>query len=324
MRSVCVVAVLVATAGLTSCGGIASRDGAGDATVLRVGDHSVSRAEVDHWIGLIKRGEAFGGARGAPQGTLEERALALLISSEWLTGEAERQGIVISPRAVEQAIVKRDQAARFRRTDQSTSSLEFEARAELAADALREKLTRQAGRVTPSEIVSFYRRNQQLFSGPEVRLTDLIESQPDPETAEALVHKLGTGRRFAEMAIHERVTHTRDFMLTAEKVRLVDAIFAARPGVASRPFLIYGGWLVFVVRRVIPARKLAPLAAIRNEVIRRLIASRSHTILSAFDRGFEARWRARTSCKGGYLGPGCPQSAIPLGQYEDPFLTGSA
>ncbi len=305
-------------AGLTGCGGIR-----GDAVVLTVGDHAISKATVDHWTAVIRRGGAFSGFRGAPRsGTPEQRAITLLITSHWLIDEAARQGVQAPPEAVQQAFEERAQSAEFQKrlrgTGETPADVKLEMGAELAGEAIREKLAGSAADFTQSELVGFYRANASSFSTLEVRVTDLIENLHDPAAAEALVRRIGTGHAFARRAIHEHVSQTPGFMSTPEKVKVVEAIFAARPGVVSSPMRLNGSWAVFVVRSVAPP-KPKPLASVRSEVGRRLNVARQHQIASSFDREYLERWHAKTSCRSGYVAAGCPQFKGALEPYEDPF-----
>src|SRR5882757_4297920 len=59
--------------GLSACGG------AGESSdVVRVGRNAITKAAVDQWTNVVRRGGAFTGFRGAPRrGTPRQRALAL-------------------------------------------------------------------------------------------------------------------------------------------------------------------------------------------------------------------------------------------------------
>jgi PPIC-type PPIASE domain len=311
------VAAVCCAAGLTACGSLAD-----SAAVVRVGGDSISKATVDHWTAVIMRGGAFTGARGEPPGPPKQRALALLIASDWLIGEATHQRVAVSEGAVDAALLAREHEnsefqQQLRESGQTIPDLKLELRAELAAEAIREKLSRRAEHITAPEVAAFYRKNPSLFT-TGARVTDLLEGQSSPAAAAAAAPLLGTTQRYGSEAIRERVTHAPWFMRSPEKVQVVDAIFAARPGVVSRPVLLNRSWAVYVVRKVIPGKTL-PFAKARAEVVARLSERRQQALASRFDRYYKGHWEARTSCLPGYVGAGCPQSTRPLGAYEDPF-----
>ncbi len=304
--------------GLSACGGVA-----GNAVVVRVGNRAFTKASVDHWTSVIKHGGAFGDFRGKAQGTAVQQAVALLVTSSWLIGEAARQGVPVANEAVEEVLAQREHEdgelqKRLRATGQSIADVEFETRAELAAEAIREKLASRADEVTRREVLDFYRQNRHLFSRPEVRATDLIEGQPSAAAATALVRRIGTGRQFTHLAFHEQVSRTFGFTRTPEKARVVDAIFAAKPGVPSRPMPLNRNWAVFIVRKIVPGRPES-FAQAKAEAARLLRGKRQRALKAEFDREYTQRWRSRTKCNSLYIGPGCPQSHGPLQAYEDPF-----
>lgn len=312
------VGLAIAIAALSACGGTPEH-----AVVVHVGDVAITKGIVDHWTGVIERKGAFIGFRGEPQGSARHRALALLISSHWLIGEAARGHVSVPESALDEALEAREQEApgfarRLRTTGETFADVKLEMRAELAGETIREQLADRASRVTRQDVVDFYRVNAKQFRTPEVRIVDLLENLPSASAAKALVRRLGTGARFAKLAYHEHVTRSPSITATHEKKLVVAAIFAARSGVASRPMQLNHHWAVFVVRRIIPP-KPQRLAKVRAEVLKHLNVTRQRAIATRFDNEFVARWHAKTSCRSDYIAPGCPQADKPLGRYEDPF-----
>jgi hypothetical protein len=304
--------------GLVACGGTAS-----DAVVVRVGSVAITKAAVDHWTGVVERKGAFSGFRGAPHGSAEQRALALLISSHWLIGEAARLGLSMPEAVIDEALAERArEGPGFQRHLRSSglrpADVKLQMRAEFASEMIREQLASRASQVSQREVTAFYRANQHMFEKPEERVTDLVENLPSPGAATALVKRIGTGRRFARLAYRERVSRSPSYLGTPEKVRVVDAIFSAAPGRVSDPVMLNHSWSIFVVRKIVRARP-QPLAKVRAEVVKALNVARQHEIAASFSMEYEARWRAATTCREGFVGPGCPQQRGLLGAYEDPF-----
>ncbi len=312
------VAALALCAALSACGGTPD-----NAVVIRIGDVAITKAAVEHWTAVIERKGAFNGFRGEPHGSAKRRALALLISSHWLIGEAAREGIPAPQGTLAETLAERERAtggfdAHLRATGQTLADVKLEFGAELAAETIREQLAATAGEVTRRQLDEFYREHQAQFDEPEERIVDLVENLPSEAAATALVRRTGTGRKFAQLAYHERVTRTAFFLRSPEKVKVVNAIFAARAGVASEPMRLNHHWSVFVVRGKVAA-KPQPLAAVRTAVLHLLAVTRQREAASKFDAEYVARWRAKTTCSAGFAGPGCPQVDGQLGNYEDPF-----
>jgi foldase protein PrsA len=317
-RATAAVAAMLCAVGFTACGGTPD-----STVVVRVGDVAFTKAAVDHWTSVVERGGPLGGFRGKPlHGTARQRAVALLISSEWLTGAARLQGVPVAEAAVDEVLVEREQSAEFksrlRTLGQTLADVRRELRAEIAGEALRAELAGEAHQFTQHDVAEYFRSHRDQFRTAEIRVTDLVENLPSAPAARALVRRVGAGRRFTAMAFHEQVTHTAGFMASPEKAAVVNAIFAARPGVVSQPMLINHNWTVFVVRRIIPPR-YEPLARVRDAAASQFDIMRQHEVARRFDREYRQRWGARTRCRAGYVAPGCPQFAGQLGAYEEPF-----
>jgi hypothetical protein len=208
----------LAAASLSACGGTPK-----DATVLRVGDRAISKATVDHWTDVIDRGGGFNGFRGAAlHGSARQRAVALLITSNWLIGESARQGVPDTQEEAELALAEHERESgavkkHLLATGETSADAELELRAELAAEAIRAKLAERADDVSQEDVLAFYRQQHAQFMAPEVRVTDLIEGQASPAAATALVSRTGSGKDFAKRSYHERVTRSPGFTRTLEK-----------------------------------------------------------------------------------------------------------
>jgi hypothetical protein len=316
-RALCIALVLL-TLGLFGCGGTAN-----SSVVVRVGDRSFSKGVVDHWVGVIKRGGAFSGFRGTPTGTPTQRAVALLVSSASLIGEAARQGVPVAEGVVAETLQQREHEGagfqrRLRKTGQTIADVVLEIKAELAAEAIRGELASRAARITPQEALSFYWSNRALFMTPEKRIVDAVENEPSVSAAKALTNRLGAGRRFATVAHRKSIARGPSLMLGPEERRVADAVFAARPGAVSPPVPLEHKWIVFVVRKTIKGRP-EPFAKIHAELLTLIDRRRQHEIAARFDREYKKFWSSQTTCARDYVAPGCPQFSGQLGAYEDPF-----
>ncbi len=306
------VALGLASLWLGACGGDSSP------AVAHVGGATISRATVEHWARVLARGGAGEGLRPPSHGSPAQRALGLLISAAWIDGEAAHQGVEPSKDEIGKGLSERKEAngasefeAALQATGQTVEDVEVEVRAELAAAALARKLADQAARVSETQIVDFYHRNHLLYTTPETRHTELIEHLPSPAAARALVRRIGTGAAFTERALKEAVVRTITGAPSPGDIpEISNAIFASRTGVVSKPLPLNGRWSVFIVRKIVPA-KLKPLAVVRRELIRRLVAQRHREIVASFERELRKRWRAKTSCRRGYVVQKCAQYTGP-------------
>jgi hypothetical protein len=318
----------VAIAGLLATGLVACGSASQGPAVVEVGQTTIGKASVSHWTRVVQLGGTVGRLHGEQHGSPQQRAVAFLISSRWLTEEARREGFSAPDSAVGHALAERKEAngavifeEELHATGQTVSDVKLEIGVELALEAIRHRLASQTINVTPAEATTFYTTHRQQFVIPELREVDLIERLASPAAANALVRSIGSGPRFAKRALHEKVKRKLEGSVPATKRAVVEAIFSARTGQVSRPMRLGTGWTVFVVRKVIPA-KLTPFAKVQVEITQFLRAQRRREALARFEREYTARWTARTSCRPGYVVQGCKQYSGSRVAEEDPFAEG--
>jgi foldase protein PrsA len=310
---------------LTTCAAACGSGGDGPA-VAHVGKTAIGRDTVAHWAHALEHGASLAGLQEERLGTSTQRALGLLIDAQWINGEASRLGMAPSSDAVSKAVTGRKEAngvsefeAALHASGQTIGDVELEARTELSAAAIGRKLAKQAAQTTAAEVASYYEQHRKLFTEPEERQTELIENLPSPAAATALVQRIGTGDAFKKRAFKEAVTRAASGAPSPGDIpNLSDAIFAAPQGVVSRPTKLNRTWTVFIVRKIVSPR-LKSLASVRRQATTRLIAQRHRQLFASFEREYRARWRARTSCKAGYVVPRCAQYSGPQPTEESPF-----
>lgn len=310
-----VMAGLLLVAAFAACGG----DARGP-VVVRVGQAAISKATVDHWARVIERGGTLGGVREEPHDTPTQRAVAFLVSADWLSGETAVQGLTVSDHAVDQALTERKEAnggAEFREsldaTGQTLADVKLEVRAELARAAIRRMLTRRAAQITEPEISGYYTNHRSSFRVAERRVFDLIKNLPSQAVARALARRLGTGSRFTKKAVHETLDRPSILDADTEKHAVLRAVFTSSSGMIVGPMRFKRRWTLFVVREVEPARtEPLALAKVRSTVVKRLTAEREQQIVSEFTKAYRIRWTARTSCDPGFLAQGCAQYHGPI------------
>jgi hypothetical protein len=329
-----VATALLLAAGLTGCG-IVSGDTVSDSSsnsseevVVRVGDTTINRGEVDHWASAIERGNSVGTALGRTSGTPRERALEFLIPSHWIIGEAESQGLSISEASVERGLREKIRAAPNGRpefqeelssTGQTLADVRLEVKSTLAVTSVRDAVAKRVPRVTGAEVASYYTHHRRSFYLPDRRVVDLIEQISDYAHAVALGKRLGPGARFANRAIRELVhREAPDEATTRGNGQLVRMIFTARPGRVAGPAIFNNQWVLAVVRKLIPAG-IQPFAAVRGKLSKSLAVERRERALKRFAVAYVRKWRARTSCSLGYVVHKCSEYRGALGGRREPF-----
>jgi parvulin-like peptidyl-prolyl isomerase len=298
-------------AGALGCGG-----GTRVSPVVHVGSVVISRQDVTHWTRAIRLRSELGSSFRGLRGSFREQALEFLISARWLAGEAAEQGRAVSDAEVERRLQESVESApngerEFERElssqGRTIADIKLEIKAELASRALSEMVFKRVPPVTQADAAAYYTRHQAEFRVRELRVVDLIESIKTRAAAIALGKRVGTGSRFAGMAFRERVEAlTPHEEAQSSNGALVRAIFAAKPGIVSGPASFNKKWVLILVRQIVPART-KPLAAVKEEIVKRLTRQRYRQALKRFAGAFRKKWRARTDCRPGFVVQSCRQ-----------------
>jgi PPIC-type PPIASE domain len=310
-----VMRALVAAVALPVIAGVVGCAGSPRLVAVRVGDVSIGARVISHWARIIDLDGEVDGSLVVSHGTSRERALAFVISACWLTGEAVDQGIAISGATIERRLQERIESvpngkSEFEReissTGRSIADVKLEIEAESAAARLRAMVARRVHPVTQASVDDYYRHNQAHFRVPEIRVTDLIEGIHGTRAAAvALGRRIGPGRRFAELSLHERVARPIPSEAShRENGALVRSIFTAVPGEVAGPTRFNDAWVLVVVRSVVPAG-IRPLAAVREDVAARLASRRHRRVLLAFIKAYRGKWIRKTDCSPGFVVQKC-------------------
>jgi len=269
-------------------------------------------------------GSSLGSSRGAPR----ERALHFLIASDWLLGQAAREGLHVNKSAVHHGLAERVEAvpdgeAEFKRelasTGQTVADIELEVRASLAARMLGEAGLKRVPAVTHAQVQSYYNRNRRLFRIPDQREVDLIEGIDSHRAAVALGRHLGPGERFAKRAIREIVARQTPYEAAhRDNGELVHAIFATPPGRLGEPAPFHTLWVLLVVRKLIPS-SVKPLTSVGGEIEQKLRDERRRTLVAGYLASYRRLWRVRTTCRPGFVVQQCTEYRGPIVPEANPF-----
>ncbi|MBJ7330519.1 MAG: peptidyl-prolyl cis-trans isomerase [Solirubrobacteraceae bacterium] len=279
-------------------------DGAPTDVIATVeGQAPVDRALYDHWATIATRR----GTEPIKAQELREQVLGFLLASRWVAGEAAERGIAVTPQEIDEAFAEqKEQAfpkeADFKKFLKESGSTEADIRFQLEIEQLQSRLVRQlmAGvpALTPGEIERFYRANRGLFFTPESRDIRMVRTKRRA-TAALARRELEAGASWRSVARRhsiDRATRKRGGLqegITEDEGEA--AIFRARRSVLTGPAKIRGGYLVFEVRRIVPARQESLKEA--TPTIKSLLTSRKEQqALETFVTAYRAKWKARTSC----------------------------
>lgn len=320
MRRLLLLAVLLVPAAPAAAAPPAVPPGA----VAQVGPgRTITRAEFDHWTAIAAASAA---AQDDPDRTdpgpvpaegtkawrgLADQALAFLISSGWITGEAADRGVVVTDAQVDKAFAKTkresypseaDYRAFLRQSGLTEDDLRLRVRLDELSNALRAQATRGAGTSTRAERLRYYEAHRAGLAQPELRDLRIVLAKSRAR-ARAARRALESGRSWKAVARKYSVdgaSRRNGGVLLAvgrgqQEKALDDAVFAAPRGALVGPVETRFGFYLFTVTKVRPS--MPPSFAKSERVIGRLLASRKEqAALDAFVKGFRAKWKAMTGC----------------------------
>lgn len=250
---------------------------------------------------------------------LRRQTMSFLISSRWIMGQAQADGIAVSDAEVDAELDK--QLAGFasakakesflRQSQMNRQQLLFRTRLNLLASRLRREAA--GGAVTPSEsqIRDFYKINAKRFGQPASREIDLVTTASADKAilAKVLIEKGASfstvNRRYGSTAEARR----RPTRITVSRGRVVGpdlerAVFSAPKGKLVGP--VQGGYVYYVFRVIssTPSTRQS-LAQARPLVVDLLEAQLRRERVSEYLDKLEADWRKRTLCAPGYVVTEC-------------------
>jgi hypothetical protein len=326
-------ALLVVTAALSACGSAGTRSQA----IATVGHAVITKSALTHWMAAlapqhdvpdpprytrcIARQSALAPASGQTAlkrgcvlqyRTLKRKALDLLISRQWLIGEAADDRAGVPRRRVLQLLREKERMTPggepgFREalaiTARTVADVELEIEAELAAVAIRKTLMRAERRVSRAQVASYYKANLRHFRHRERRGFYIVEDLRSRSAALQRMREIRHGRNIASVSLPESLERSSHYLSAPS---IVKAIFTAKPHVLVGPVPVNDFYYLIEVTRITPAA-VKPLWQLQRSIASRLARQARRRMLARFIRTWRAKWIARTDCPPGYVVDKCRQ-----------------
>src|SRR5215217_3315277 len=370
VRLTLALAALAAPAALAAgCGGVPGN------AVAEVDGNTIEKSQYDHWINVAARSSGQGAtasvpkppdftecvankrkttpkpAKGQPKVTdsqlktqckqeyeqLRDQVLQLLISFQWLEGEAKEQGIKISDAEVKKSFEQQKKqsfpkAADYQKflkdSGQSEADILLQVKADLLASKIRDKVVKGKDKVSDAQIQDFYDKNKARFAQPERRDLNVVLTKSKAK-AEAAKKALKSGKSWKSVAKKysiDEASKAQGGKLPAQakgtlEKQLDEAVFKAKKGQLSGPIKTQFGHYLFKVTKVTPASQQT-LAQAKETIRQTLQSQNQQKALESFSKKYSKRWKEKTDCREGFVIQQCKQgpkatptpSAAPPGQ----------
>jgi foldase protein PrsA len=353
IASVACAAVIVA-----GCGGGIPGD-----SVATVDGKNITKASYDHWLNIAaksggqpesaipkppdykdcianKRKTLPKPAKGQPETTdaqlktqcaseyksLQQQVMQLLVSFQWIEGEAKSQGIKVTDADVKKAFdsqkkasfPKEDDYQKFlKQSGQTEDDILMRVRLDLLSNKIREKITKDSDKISDAEIAKYYNANKSKFAQPERRdlLVVLTKTQGKAKAAKSAIQG---GQAFGAVAKKFSIdpqSKAQGGKLPAvakgqQEQAFDEAIFSAKKGALTGPVKTQFGYYVFKVTKVTAASQQTQQEA--SATIKQLLVSqKQQKALDDFVKTFTKKWKAKTDCKKAYATSDCSNGPKP-------------
>jgi foldase protein PrsA len=264
--------------------------------------------------------------------SLQQEVLGFLISSSWVLGEAESQGVKVSDKEVKKQFeqIKNQQfpkAAEFQKflatSGQTVSDLLLRVKLNLLSSKIQQKIAKQKGTVTQAQISKYYNEHKSQFGTPEKRNLRIILTKTEAAAKKAK-QEIESGKSFSSVAKAVSIDPTskaKGGELTGitkgqEEKALDEAVFAAKKNVLSGPVKTPFGYYIYEVTATTPGNQQT-LAQAQSSIKQQLTAQQQQQALSKFVKEFRKTWEGKTECRDGYVVQDCKE-------YKKPSTTSTA
>jgi parvulin-like peptidyl-prolyl isomerase len=369
-------AFFVPAAIFAGCGGVP-----GDA-VATVDGTSIEKSNFDHWMTVAAKAGGQSGAaapkppsyadcikqkrkttpkpaKGQPKVTdsqlktqckqeynsLRDQVMQLLVSFEWIEGEAKAKNIKVSDKDVQASFEKQKKQAFPKAADfdkflkdsgQTEADILKRVRLDTLSNKIREKVTKGKDKVSDAQVTAYYNKNKARFAQPERRDLRIVLTK-DKAKAEKAKKALESGQSFKSVAKKysiDQASKAQGGKLPAvakgqQEKALDTAIFDAKKGKLIGPVKTQFGYYVFDVTKITPATQQT-LDQAKTTIKQTLASQNQQKALDSFVKSFRKRWKAKTDCREGYRTQDCknapkatptPTATAPATQTVQPTAT---
>ena len=344
-------AFFVPAAMVAGCGGVPGN------AVATVDGTSIEKKDFEHWMTVAAKsgGQATAGApkppaytacisqkrkttpkpaKGQPKVTdaqlktqckqeysaLRDQVLQLLISFEWIEGEAKEMDIKASDAEVKKSFDKQKKEAFPKDADfkkflkdspQTEADILQRVRLDTLSNKIREKVTKGKDKVTDAQITAYYNKNKQRFAQPERRDLRIVLTKGEAKAKQAKA-AIDGGQSFKAVAKKfsiDQASKAQGGKLPAvakgqQEKALDTAIFKAKKGQLTGPVKTQFGYYVFEVTKITPASQQS-LAEAKATIKQTLASQNQQKALDKFVKSFRKRWKEKTDCREGYRTQDC-------------------
>ncbi|HEY2536579.1 MAG TPA: peptidyl-prolyl cis-trans isomerase [Solirubrobacteraceae bacterium] len=258
--------------------------------------------------------------------SLQQEVLGFLISSAWVLGEAENQGVHVSDAEVKkqfeqiktQQFPKPEEFKKFLASSgQTVTDLLLRVKLNLLSSKIQQKVSKEKGTVTQAQIKKYYEEHKSQFGSPEKRNVKIILTKTEAAANKAK-KEIESGKSFSSVAKAVSIDPTSKakggeitgVVKGQEEKALDEAIFSAPKGQLGGPVKTPFGYYIYEVTGTTKGNQQA-LTQAQASIKQQLTAQQQQQALSKFVKEFRTRWEGKTECRSGYVVQDCHEFKKP-------------
>jgi foldase protein PrsA len=251
---------------------------------------------------------------------LRDQVVQFLISSAWIEGESNDNGVKISDADVKKEFDKqrnqsfpkdKDYLNFLKTSGYVQEDLLYQIKIRQLSTKLRDKILKGSDKVTDQQIADYYNKNKERFAVPEKRDIRIVLTKSEDKAKEAK-KALDSGQSFKSVAAKYSIDQgTRDTggLLQAvpkgqQEKELDDATFSAPKGKIEGPVKTQFGYYVFQVDKITKGSQQS-LDQSKASIKQLLVSQNQQKVLNDFVKKYQAKWKDRTDCRKGYVVDDC-------------------
>ncbi|UTI66031.1 peptidyl-prolyl cis-trans isomerase [Paraconexibacter antarcticus] len=312
------IAALIVVLAVTG-GDSSTKKGIPASAVATVGGAPIQKTDLAHWQAVYVK-SSTGATTKPTTAQARQAAFELLAGSEWITKEAERQGVKVTDAEAKKAAdtylksaatqAKVSQAQVLQQLGTGYADVQFQQRVALLAQRLQQKVVKALPAPTAAAIQRAYTTEPGRWATPSTRDVEAIIASSKANAAAALAAVQG-GTAFATVSQKYETSQAlaqTGGKITGLKPGTTDAaverpVFSAPVGSWQGPVPVGGGgYLVFKVDKSVPAPKQT-LQQATPAIKANLSAVAASTATTNFLAGLSKRWKPQTHCATGIVSP---------------------
>jgi foldase protein PrsA len=272
---------------------------------------------------------------------LRNQVLQLLISFQWIQGEADAMEIKVTDAEVKKAFEEQkkqsfpkdaDYKKFLQQSGQSNEDIVQRVKLDLLSNKIRDKVVKGKDKVSDKQIEDFYNKNKARFAQPEKRdlRVVLTKTKANAEKAHAALKSGDSWKAVTKKYSIDDTSKAAGGKLPAQAKgtldkELDDAVFSAKKGELVGPVKTQYGYYVFTVSAITEASQQT-LAEAKETIKQTLQSQEQQKALDTFVKDFTKRWKDKTECSEGYKVQDCkngpkatptptaPAGTVPEGQ----------